>query len=252
MSITIVTNHWQEDIEWLKQSPFPVVVIDKVGAAPSSFTPHLIVENKGLDISSMFSYIIHNYDNLPEYMAFIHGHENSEHQMHDRPLLYVIAGANILKYKYIPLNNFFRSYPFFNEPSNVPGIPGLMLADHWARLGFEPLPENFILNIPCSNQFIVARERVLRWPKHKWQEWLDLVTNSEKQEIFIWCVVFECILHIILGECASMPIVDDWFVFPYKTKWFHELPEFYLNNDQKIALGIEVKPNNRTWVNQLQ
>lgn len=248
MTLTIVTSHWKEDLEWLKKSPFPVVLIDKVGSAPSHLTPQIITENRGLNLSTFFTYIINNYDSLPEHMAFIHGHEKSYHQMHERRLLDVIAGANISKYGFITLNNIMRKYPFYNEESNVPNTPGLMLKDHWIRLGFKPLPDGYTMHVPVGSQFIVSRERVLRWPKAKWQEWLDLIMTSKNEEEFIWIVVFEYMLHFILGERPDMEIADDWFTFPYHIRWWHEIPQ--LNYPEHIwrAMGFApLEENTVTW-----
>ena len=239
MTLTIVTAHWKEDLEWLKKSPFPVVLIDKIGSAPSPFTPQFITENHGLNVSTILAYIVHNYDSLPEHMAFLHGHENSYHQMHDRHILDVISGANIEKYGFITLNNMMRIYPFYNEESNVPDMPGLMLKDHWIRLGFKPLPDNYTMHVPVGSQFIVARERILRWPKARWQEWLDLLMKSEKQQEFIWIVVFEYILHFILGESPNMEIASDWFSFPYHIKWWHEIPQLCYPEHVWRSMGLE-------------
>lgn len=80
----IVANHWNEDLEWLKKSKYPVVIIDKVGSALSCFEPTMVLENKGGAESSYFKYIIENYENLPDNVAFLHGHETAYHQRHPR------------------------------------------------------------------------------------------------------------------------------------------------------------------------
>jgi len=89
MSLTIITAHWKEDLTWLKNADVPVVLIDKEGAEPSPFVPQHTIPNYGLEASSYLKYIVENYENLPDHVAFIHGHETSVHQNHDRPLLEV-------------------------------------------------------------------------------------------------------------------------------------------------------------------
>ena len=86
--INIVTSHWKENLDWLKKSKYPVVLIDKMGADPSWLEPrHIIPVNKGKEVSVYLKFIIENYDNLPDFTAFIHGHETSVHQLFSRPLL---------------------------------------------------------------------------------------------------------------------------------------------------------------------
>ena len=238
MTLTIVTAHWNEDLDWLKNSKFPVVLIDKEGSAPSSLKPDWVIKNKGMSVSTIFWYIIKNYDSLPDHMAFIHGHEHAWHQMHDRPLFEVIEKANITKYNYIPLNNFMRRYCFYNETSNVPGIPGLMLKDHWLKLGFPPLPDYYPINVPPSVQFIVSKKAVLNIPKAKYEEWLALMMESDATQDFLWTVNFEFLLHFIFGEKLDMDEQTDWFSFPYKTKWWHEMPNLSMpSSAEKTSEG---------------
>ena len=95
-SLVIVTTHYNEDLEWLKKSKYPVVLCDKPGAKSSSFIPDkkcTIDVNKGQEASSYLKYIIENYDNLPERIAFIHGHEESYHQKYPKHILEAIDDA---------------------------------------------------------------------------------------------------------------------------------------------------------------
>jgi hypothetical protein len=252
MGITIVTAHWKEDLEWLKKSKFPVVLIDKVGSAPSCFEPAAILENRGQAFTVYFHYIVENYENLPDHVAFIHGHEHSYHQMFDRPLLEVIESANIAKYGFISLNNLFRKYWFCNEVANVPGIKGLMLADHWCRLGLNPLPDWYPFNVPGGCQYIISKDRILRIRKEVWKMWLDILLNEENDaDNFIWINVFENIIHFLLGERPDMEIQDDWMSFPYKVKWFHEIPQLCLPEPEWRAMGLEPLSETPSWMHLL-
>jgi nucleoside-diphosphate-sugar epimerase len=224
--LTIVTSHWKEDLTWLKKSKYPVVLIDKEGADPTCFEPQHVIPNKGLDTAVIFTYIIKNYESLPDYVAFLHGHETAWHQVHAKPMLEVISGAKIYKHDYIPLNNFYRLYPFHNEIQNVPNVPGLMLKHHCEILGFPRLPDNYPINVPIGCQFIVSKKRILRVPKHQWESWYKLLISSEGDYIKTWPIVFEYIFHIILGEDPCIQVNPDWFTFEHEPKWWHLAPEF--------------------------
>ena len=104
--VTIVTSHWKEDLTWLKKSEFPVVLIDKEGADPTCFEPSYVIPNKGLEASVYLKFIIERYNDLPDHVAFIHGHETAHHQKHSRPLLELIRNANTKKYDFISLNHW--------------------------------------------------------------------------------------------------------------------------------------------------
>jgi hypothetical protein len=228
MSLVIVTSHWNEDLEWLKKSKYPVVLIDKEGARPSWLTPQHIIPNIGKEVSVYLKYIIENYDNLPEHVAFIHGHETSYHQCHDRPLLEVIEQARINEYDFIPLNNWGKTYAFADEPIDE----YMKVVTMWSKfeIPYNTPPLFFILGFPVAAQFIVARHRILRNPKSLYQKWYDKVmaNDSKYSETF-----FEIIWHIIFGEFWFFDMNPYWFNFKVeKTRyWDHMGNVFWKTNE---------------------
>ena len=216
--LVIVTNHWKEDMEWLKKSKFPVFMIDKEGSAPSCFEPYMVLPNKGGAESSYFKYIIENYDNLPDHVAFLHGLETAYHQKHDRPLLEVIEGAN-LEHGYIPLNGWVRFYRFQNEVGvmDLPTLwddfklPKEMKPRESSPLGFQP-----------NSQFIVSRERIRRFPKELYEHMYNVMLAEEQE----WCpkanmmigrhyALLENIFHIMYGNGPLHYHDPTWFHFEY-------------------------------------
>jgi hypothetical protein len=227
MDLTIVTSHWKENLEWLKKSKFPVVLINKEGADPTCFEPQSTVPNRGYETLAYFKYIIENYENLPGHMAFIHGHETSWHQMHDRPLMEVIECANIQKYEYIPLNNFFRYYHFYDEAPNLESAPsGMKLKTLWYRLGFSPIPDGCMFLLAPSSQYIVSKKRILAIPKNVWQTWYQVILNCSKDDELILTVFFDFVQQVIFDGNLMVNIQPDWFSFKYEPKFWHLMPEF--------------------------
>jgi len=214
----IVTNHWQEDLEWLKKSKFPVVVIDKVGSAPSCFEPAMVLQNKGGAESSYFKYIIENYDALPDHIAFLHGHETAYHHHHTRPLLEVIEGAN-LSHGYIPLNGCVRAYCFMNEE----GVQNLPQAWDDFKLPQELKPKTgSVIMFEPHSQFIVSKEMIKRFPKELYEHMYDVMMNEEPE----WCpyskamigrhyAALENIFHIMYGKGRIHFYDPTWFNFQY-------------------------------------
>ena len=217
--LVIVTSHWKEDLTWLKQSKFPVVLIDKEGSDPSCFTPWRVIPNRGGAESVYFKFIIENYDNLPDHVAFIHGHENSHHQNYPVPLLQVIESAN-LEYGYIPLNGCVRFYSFFNEE----GVANGPLIWDTLHLPQDKKPKigQMMISQPAS-QFIVSRERILANSK-EFYEHIYNVIMTEEPEFEKWSKTYvgknwaylEHVIHVIFGEpliCFHNP---NWFRIPLK------------------------------------
>lgn len=216
--IQIVTNHFKEDLEWLKTSKYPVVVIEKEGADPSCITPQHIMPNRGRETSSYIKYIIENYDKLPEHVAFIHGHEKSHHQRHTHHLFDVIDGANVTEYGFISLNNLYTAYPFADEDMSLPS--GLMeIKKFWDKfeMPMKKPPHYFTIHVALGAQFIVSKERILKHPKTLYERWYSII--MEEAENKQWPHCFEATWHIIFGEFWQDAQCDEWFKFKHTRIW---------------------------------
>ena len=202
--LVIVTSHWKEDLEWLKKSKWPVVLIDKEGSDASYMTPQHVIPNAGNECSVYIKYIIENYDSLPEHVAFIHGHENSYHQKHELPILDVIEGANIKDYEFIPINNVYTCIPFGDDPSRF-----LELRKFWTKFKIPkkmpPICGN--LTVPIGAQFIVSKNRIKQIPKEIYELWYEILISE--RDVKQWGHCFEATWHIIFGEFwDNQPVVS--------------------------------------------
>jgi hypothetical protein len=229
MSLTIVTSHWKENLEWLTKSKFPVVLIDKEGADPSPFVPQHVVPNLGKECTAYLKYIIENYDNLPEAVAFIHGHEESPHQRHDRPLLEVIEGANWAKYGFVPINNTFFGDSFKDEMVSRGAQKSIFTARYFTRLYTffsrlcipfkgEVLPdEGSPWMYEFGGQFVVSRERIRANPKMLYEGWYYILThNLDFTDEFVF--ILEKSWHVTFGAHHILMPQKDWFSFEWVPK----------------------------------
>ena len=234
MSLTIVSSHWNEDLNWLKKSPYPVVIIDKDGSAPSDFVPAYVIPNKGCEITVYFKYIIEKYDDLPDHVAFIHGHETQYHQKHTQHFMDVISGANRRDYSYIPLNNEFRIMQYRDyAPEPDPNIIPMKFTTWWKKfkIPFPKPADNEFFIVDKSPQFIVSRERIRSVPKEVYQHWYDTFMNSEPgREIGGYVIFFENIFSWIYGR-------DEGYAH------FVPTPRGYVINISKDLFSFDFEPN---------
>lgn len=196
--LVIVSSHYNEDINWLKDADLPVVVCSKKLASP--LCP--IAENKGREASSFLKFIIDNYDNLPPNVAFIHGHEDAWHQrlaqQNSKSFLDIIRCAKYKEYGYVSLNNYYID----DRDDNSANQKHLLAV--WDEL-FRPFlnrdPPAYSLN-DCCAQFIVSRERILARPKEAYEHWYNYLIFKDPVEdnSYIIGVVFEFMWPIIFGE----------------------------------------------------
>lgn len=203
----ICVSHFKEDLGWLKAAPWPVTIVDHEGADPHDFPTKIEIPNEGRDSTAFFKFIIDRYDSLPEFTAFIHGHETSYHQQGDRPLLDLIRDANTAKYKYIPLNNAWRCATARQMECMAKAWPDFF-------------GTNFVLEwmvFDSSAQFIVSRDRILNNPKAFYERLFQQCTKSWDHVIAV-----EFMWHGIFGENPVHVPQSDFFDPPIK--------EIYLNS----------------------
>lgn len=189
-----------------------MVVIDHDGAEPHPFETFLTIPNSGYEASVYLKYIIERYDSLPDHVAFIHGHEEADHQLGGRPMLEMIKTANIKKYGYVPLNNAWRNV--------LSDMQLVQFKDRWKQLFTAPMPDRFTLD--TAAQFVVSRERILANPKSKYEFLYDNIDTKDD------ATIIEHMWHYIFGEKISMT--------PYKDLFDPPLTEIKMCNYQ-LAVG---------------
>jgi Protein of unknown function (DUF3431) len=201
--LVIVTNHYNEDLSWLLErtekskydfESVPIVVCSKSGRFDSPRCP--AGPNKGREASGYLNYIVTNYHDLPDHVAFIHGHQYSYHQTYS-DLLGVIACARYRTHGFVSLNHRFI------DDRSADSEPMVRLRRMWSE-HFEPYlrrpPPTYVLH-DCCAQFIVSRDRILALPRQAYQHWHDLfMADTDGDGGFRLGFVFEYIWHVIFGE----------------------------------------------------
>lgn len=199
--LVVVVSHFREDLTWLQQCPYPLVVYSAIGApvhVPYDLLQiqpkdRVLLPNKGKEVKVYLSFIIRHYDHLPQFMAFLHGHQTSWHQKLD--MLKAIDCAKRDIYDFISLNmNFIRDRDPQNEIMQY-------VYREW-DVHFKPylhIDAPKVVFHDCCAQFIVSRRAVRRIPKRAYQHWLDWFHNEATDGITLG-YVFEYLWHVIFGE----------------------------------------------------
>lgn len=209
-SLEIVSCHYAEDLKWLESSPHPVHVIGKEGGRTgdlnaSKFASVEVIPNFAMEASSYLRYIIKNYDNLPDRIAFIHGHENSPHQR--IPIFDAIESYGHLPF--VDLNRFLNTYMIILPNSTPYHMWRVLMSPH-----FGDVP--WVINFRGMAQFVIKREVVLTRPldfyqllykKSFWMydsEWSGSRRNPDTSK---WLgFFFEWVWHLIFG--IESPIAE--------------------------------------------
>jgi len=207
--IVIVTSHFSEDLNWLNQSPFPVIVSTNNNCFRMNFTGNVTLDeacrahiNIGREASAYLRFIVNYYNKLPKHIAFIHGHEHAWHQRFPGSLFEAIRRAKCDHYDFISLN-------LHHSPSDllVPGNMYFEAAKHIWPLLFQPhvgkpYPEA-IKRMDLGAQFIVSRNAIKKYPLDVWKGWLHATStpgllHHHYEKLIAWS--FEYSWHALFGE----------------------------------------------------
>jgi len=186
--LLVVSSHYNEDLNWLENVNKPVIICSKKLESPNCN----VEKNVGNECTAYLKFIIDNYYNLPNYVAFIHGHEFAWHQ--PKKLLDLIYNnAKYTEYDFISLNLFFI------DDRNLGNGMFKNIYDMWDE-HFKPyLNREAPIRVlhDCCAQFIVSKSRILAVPIEGYIHWYELFLEDK-----IWRLgySFEYIWHVIFGE----------------------------------------------------
>lgn len=192
-------------LEWINLQPWPVFISTKEEGFGFASEPW---GNVGQEIASYVRFILMFWDHLPEYIAFVHGHEKTWHQEGYR-MSYMLRHVCLKKFHYASLNAFENdawrprkgSRSYFN-----------IIRRYWK------LVEPYLGTMPktgfkekCCAQFVVSRGRIKERPRALYEMILKQMTDPTKNyhrashgKNTGWDLIhfWEAIWHYIFGEKA--------------------------------------------------
>lgn len=167
--------------------------------------------NKGNEAMVYLTYIIDQYDTLPDVSIFMHAHRIAWHTPellnHDATeVLRRISSERITREGYMNLRCYWdpgcpeRLHPGASERDGLK-IEELAIAHAWAELfPGHPIPE--ALGAPCCAQFAVSRQRIQQIPKQHFIRYRDWLINTRESN-WISGRVFEYLWQKIFTDQAK-------------------------------------------------
>lgn len=207
----VVAKMKDEEADWLYEE-IENRAMAKVYIPDDPLAPLTVPKNKGREAMVYLTYIIDNYDDLPDVAIFMHAHKNSWHQaglmQHDgAETIRRLSSSRVLREGYMNLrcewNPGCTKYMHPGSPdlnSKNPEEPEMAKA--WAELfPTVRMPES--LAQPCCAQFAVSRDYILAVPKQDfifYRDWLLQTSLSDE----VSGRVFEHIWQFIFTQSAVL------------------------------------------------
>lgn len=188
----LIISRYNEDVSWIKNYDLDYIIYNKGDDLDSSFN-WIRRENVGENQKDIFSFIIDNYDYLPDSVGFVQGHpfdhckkETFENLMNNKTLTRLEDYTHLIPNIYVGPDNFYF------EPNDSWYIPAHNSTKQ-QTCQFNSFDEymNTIFvnythlgNLPFSpgSQIIVERERILFYPIGFWKYLNNILVKRSMTE----------------------------------------------------------------------
>lgn len=211
-SVLVIAKTKREDIRWMDTELAGQEKAIYVADDPTA--PLHPPKNKGHEVMVYISWIIDNYDNLPDVAIFMHAHQ---YTWHNDDLLGHNAGDMVKKLSlprvwrqgFVNMRcNWYPGCPDWMHPSeterNMFKQEEVLLAKSWSELfPLDPVPS--ILAQPCCAQFALSRERIQAKPhaQYLWyRNWLFSTKLADSMSGRIWEYIWQ---FVFMGSNVYCP-----------------------------------------------
>jgi Protein of unknown function (DUF3431) len=248
--VLVVARLKSEDVSWIQQElpdlETAIYTVDDPEA------PYKVPENKGHEAMVYLTYIIDNYNELPDTSIFIHSHRIT---WHNNDLLKSDASKMLKR-----LNNerVARDGYFNLRCHQHPGCPDwidlkkteedinkkeeVLFAKVWAELHIDdPMPDT--LAQACCAQFAVSRDRVRSIPLARWHHYRNWLLNTDMDSTVsgrIWEYTWQ---YVFTGQSSFCPSMDVCYCDGYR---------ICFGSEQNIGDYFEARESHRELVEKLK
>jgi hypothetical protein len=240
----IVSSHFREDVSWLDDSDFPYLVVSKGDDIPQ-VRNYSIIPNRGLEFGSYIWYLLSHWDNLPEKIAFVHGHRDAYHQQF--PIDQSIR--NLCEAEFASLNGEFSlaihrldgEHPWFSRN----------FRSMWDFLGLNSVCSSpSVAAIQPSTQCVISRNILKSRGRSFWERIFYSIMSHEAH--YHLALVMEVAWPIIFGmNPENNPFVVDEFRSFFDRKnlsVFIAHPKEVWHSSMPNTVKFEVPESRESWV----
>lgn len=221
-SMLVLAKTKEENINWvlerMPEQPVAAYVVDDPTA------PLHTPKNKGHEVMAYLSWIIDNYDNLPDIVMFMHAHQVAWHNddlldSDSHVIVTRLSRPRVWREGFVNMRcNWYPGCPEWMHPGNTEKDAGkeeeYVLAKSWSEL--FPLDEvPSVLAQPCCAQFALSRDRIQARPfaQYVWyRDWLFNTRLPDKLSGRVWEYVWQFVFtgHNVLCPQESLCLCDQY------------------------------------------
>ncbi|KAI4248709.1 MAG: hypothetical protein LQ352_005847 [Teloschistes flavicans] len=184
-SVVVIPKMQEDDVSWIAEElPWLNFTIYIANDPTTSMHPP---KNKGHEVMIYLSYLIDNYERLPDIVIFMHSHRWTHHNNNllgfdASQMIHSLNNAHIIRQGYVNMRcQWSPGCPEWLRPSGVHDTLSRqeerVLERCWKELfPFDPLP--LFLAQPCCAQFALSRDRIVSIPQSRYIYYRDWILRT--------------------------------------------------------------------------
>jgi hypothetical protein len=202
--ILVVPRTMDEDVKWIETEVPSLKTAIYVADDPNA--PLHPPKNKGHEVMIYLSWIIDNYDNLPDVSIFMHAHRWTWHNndilnLDSSEMLKRLSPWRVWREGYMNLRcSWMPGCPDWMHPGETEEDANrpeqTLLAQSWSELfPLDPIPN--VLAQPCCAQFALSSERIRTIPQARYKFYRDWLLRTQLPDHlsgriweYVWQFVF--------------------------------------------------------------
>jgi hypothetical protein len=158
--LVVIINHFEKDTSWAKNLKHPYIIYNKNPEDTHLFEVNM--PNLGFDTIAYMTYIVDNYDSLPDYVCFL----QDDPFYHCGNSVEIINEFDFLKPFYPMSHTYFLANWDWDKTYDYAERVGLIYT--------KPL------KMIASCQCIVSRELILKTPKEMYKKLISTINHTVK------------------------------------------------------------------------
>ncbi|EEP80665.1 predicted protein [Uncinocarpus reesii 1704] len=175
-----------------------------------------VIKNKGHELMPYLTYIIDNYENLPNVTIFMHAHNATWHNndffnLSSETMVSQLKIEHVIREGYMNLRCKHEPgcpnhiHPTVEDEGDIRAIPeAAVFGRAWKEL-FPTEPVPVALAQPCCSQFAVSSERIRAIPLPQyvfWRDWVLRTTLPDRLTGRVWEYLWQ---YIFTGKAVVCP-----------------------------------------------
>ncbi|EXJ88361.1 hypothetical protein A1O1_05291 [Capronia coronata CBS 617.96] len=202
----VMARTMKESVEWLDEVDLGPGITKQIYVADDPNAPLHTPKNKGHEVMVYLTYILDNYDNLPDVSIFMHAHRYAWHNddllnFDASEMIQRLSSERVQRQGYMNMRcHWMPGCPEWIHPGQIEEdrekLEQSLMADAWAELfPLKPIPN--VLAQPCCSQFALSRDKIREQPRERYLHFRDWLLRSQIRDTmsgrifeYLWQVIF--------------------------------------------------------------